>query len=225
MTHPTTEERELPAEVHPVAAVLPWYVNGSLPAFECASVAEHLKNCAACRAELDSLVKFTIRLRGTYQAMPDPSPQVRKAVMVEVRPSASAATRGRSDESQTAIDRLAEFIRGWFMPKWAPTFAVTLLVAQLGLIVWSMQAGQLESPVTSRSLAPAAVRISVVFNPSATERAIRNGLRDLGAKLVSGPTDEGAYLIEIAPGDAQVLQRKLTAFRENHELVLRVQPN
>jgi hypothetical protein len=69
------------------------------------------------------------------------------------------------------------------------------------------------------------VRISVVFNPSATERAIRNGLRDLGAKLVSGPTDEGAYLIEIAPGDAQALQRKLTAFRENHELVLRVQPN
>lgn len=228
MTLTAQEERELPPGVHPIAAALPWYVNGTLRGMECDQVADHLQHCEACRAELDSLLKLSSRLQAAYRTLPEPSPQVRKAVMAEVQSAtqAKAAKPGRVP--------LPELIRSWFAPRWAPTFALAVVLMQAGLLAFyalSTQAPQVDpsreggnpSPeVTSRSLAAAPLRLSVVFNPLATEREIRSALQELGANVVAGPTEAGAYLIEIAPGDPQVLQRKLTALRENRQLVQRV---
>ncbi|NJO35342.1 MAG: hypothetical protein HC869_21895, partial [Rhodospirillales bacterium] len=41
--------------IHPEAALLPWYLNGTLGDAESRQVAGHLQSCAACRSELDEL--------------------------------------------------------------------------------------------------------------------------------------------------------------------------
>jgi hypothetical protein len=81
-----------------------------------------------------------------------------------------------------------------------------------------------EPQITTRSLTAAALRVNVVFNPQATEQDIRSTLHSLGASVIAGPTPEGAYLVEIPPGNAMVLQAKLAALRENRAVVQSLSP-
>lgn len=219
MTRTAHEERELPPGVHPVAAALPWYINGTLQSVECDQVADHLQHCAACRAELESLLKLSARLQTVYRAVPDPSPQVRKAVMAEVTSAVQAGASATKGAVPLGV-RLPELIRSWFAPKWAPTVAIAVVLMQAVLLFWSLPVrAPLQPEVASRSLAAAPLRLSVVFNPLATEADIRTELKDLGANVVAGPTEKGEYVIEIAPGDPQALQRKLASLRENRRIV------
>lgn len=219
MTRAAHEERELPPGVHPVAAALPWYINGTLQSMECDQVADHLQRCAACRAELESLLKLSSRLQAAYRAAPEPSPQVRKAVMAEVASAAQAGVAATKRTGALGV-RLQDLIRSWFAPKWAPTIALAVVLMQAVLLFWSLPTRTPPQPeVTVRSLAAAPLRLSVVFNPVATEADIRSALRELGANVVAGPTEKGDYVIELAPGDPQALQRKLAALRENRRIV------
>lgn len=222
---PASEAHDLPPGVHPVAAVLPWYLSGTLRAVECAEVVEHLQHCPECRAELDSLLELTAVLQTVYQAMPYPSQQVRKAVMALTRPVAAAGSiHAPLHQPRSAGDRFADAIRYWFQPKWAPTVVVAVLAVQAGLLVWSLPRDSEEPQVMTRSLTPAALRVNVTFNPQATEQDIRSLLHSLGAGVVAGPTPEGAYLVEIPPDNARVLQAKLAALRDNRALVLHMSP-
>jgi Putative zinc-finger len=218
MTPTAHDERELPPGVHPIAAALPWYVNGTLQSVECDRVAEHLKHCETCRAELESLLQISARLQSVYRTLPEVSPQVRGTVMAAVRSAGRDDIRAKDRGGALGV-RLPDLIRSWFAPKWAPTVALGVVLVQAATLVWVLPLQAPQPEVTSRSVGAAPLRLSVVFNPLATERDIRTALRDLEANVVAGPTRDGAYLIEIAPGDPQALQRKLMALRENRELV------
>jgi hypothetical protein len=221
---PVNEARELPPGVHPTVAVLPWYVTGTLRAVECAEVADHLEHCPTCRAELESLHELAAVLQTVYQGMPDPSQHVRRAVMAVTRPVAVVSGTTALDRTRSVGDRLADAFRYWFRPKWAPTVAVAVLAVQAGLLVWSLPRESVEPQVTTRSLTAAALRVNVVFNPQATEQDIRSTLHSLGASVIAGPTPDGAYLVEIPPGNALVLQAKLAALRENRAVVQSLSP-
>jgi len=218
MTPAAHEDLELPPGVHPIAAALPWYINGTLQSIECDQVAEHLSHCEACRTELDALLKISSRLQTTYLSMPEPSPQVRKAVMTEVH--ATPQTPARPAKRAAVLPaRLPELIRSWFAPKWVPTIALAVVLMQAAVLLWTLPGRAPQPTVTSRSVAAAPLRLSIVFNPLATEGQIRSVLRELKANVVAGPTENNAYVIEIAPGDPLTLQRRLAGLRENHQLV------
>jgi anti-sigma factor RsiW len=72
----TPIETTPPAGVHPQLLLLPWYLSGTLPKSDRESVTTHLGNCAACRAELESLTMLRRTLRATLVAA---SPATRSA--------------------------------------------------------------------------------------------------------------------------------------------------
>jgi hypothetical protein len=78
---------------HPVAELLPFYLNGTLDAAERARVEAELVECAACRAELAELRDLAGVLRARAAAMPAPSPQLfeRARARIAAPPVLSAA--------------------------------------------------------------------------------------------------------------------------------------
>ena len=159
--------------VHPAAALLPWYLTGTLKESERRAVDEHLAACAECRAELESLTRLRAPLQAALAEEPMPVLHVKQAVMVQVH----ADRDSRYVPNATASDRvIGNAVERWFQnlfaPRWVPALAATLLIGQLALLLWTV--GTQSSPssdlVTTRGIPPASVRVTLVFQESAPRR-------------------------------------------------------
>ena len=126
------------SQPHPASTLLPWYLTGTLKESERRAVEEHLAGCADCRVELENLTRLRIPLKTVLSEEPMPALQVKQSVMAQIhaeRPSASpfemAVRRGGIGEE------LEQWFRNLFAPRWIPALAATLLVGQLGLLLWT----------------------------------------------------------------------------------------
>jgi anti-sigma factor RsiW len=203
-----------PPDVHPASLLLPWYLNGSLSEPERREVEGHLRNCAACKSELDLLAELRRETRGMIMDAPGPGPRVKRAVMTEVT---RRAARPR------LFDRIAVAAKELLRPKWAPSFAVLLILCQFGVIAWLAPRPGAPPELTSRSVSRAAARLKIVFSPAATQGEVESAIRGLGARIVDGPTQEGAYIIELPADPPQQVAAKLRALRERPGLVERIE--
>jgi len=217
------EPDTLDQSIHPEGALLPWYLNGMLREDERRQVAQHLSSCAACRVELDELAQLTVQLHEVYAAQSEPSTQIQPAVFSQVKLEASGK-RAKSVMGPQWLKGLDDWCRSLFVARWAPALAVTLLVAQLGLLLWSMARPTLSDQVMTRGLGSPAVRLRVVFQEMASERQIRALVQGLRGRIVDGPTPDGAYIIEIPSGDQAAAQKKVDALRSQTESVRAVEP-
>jgi anti-sigma factor RsiW len=207
---------------HEQASSLAWYVAGTLSEHERRDVEQHLETCAECRAELASIQVLRRDLRGAYDAEPGPSSRVKNIVLERIRAS--------SAEPVTKIDALSrrELVaprdqgrkQGWSralrVPHWASAAALLLIVVQAGFLLranFDKVPGAGE--VTTRALPPQTTRLRAVFDPQASALQISQVLNSLQARIVDGPTREGAYVIELQPGDPKVLAAKLKVARSS----------
>jgi hypothetical protein len=60
-------------------------------------------------------------------------------------------------------------------------------------------------------------RIAVVFVPEVAESELRRIVRDAGARLVDGPTESNAYVLEVPPADQDAIP---AAFRVEPAVML-----
>ena len=217
------EPDTLDQPIHPEGALLPWYLNGTLREDERRQVDQHLSSCAACRAELDELAQLNVELHEVYAAQSEPSTQIQRAVLAQVQLEASAK-RAKSVTGPQWLNGLDDWFRSLFVPRWAPALAVTLLVAQLGLLLWSMARPTLSDQVTTRGLGSPTVRLRVVFQETASERQIRSLVQGMRGRIVDGPTPDGAYIMELPAGDQAAAQKKVDALRSQTESVRTVEP-
>jgi anti-sigma factor RsiW len=218
-----TEPDALPPDVHPEAALLPWFVNGTLGGTERQHVDRHLESCALCRREFDELTSMKRRLTATYDAQSAPSTRLARSVMAQVAADARAARDGTSRPSSW-LDGMDQRFRSLFLPRWVPTLAVVLLIAQLGLLLW-VQLPQPESEeVSRRSLGMQTEAIAVMFQPLATEEQIRVLLRQVGGRITEGPTAEGLYTIEVPSIGASTTERKTDVLRGHTDIVRSAEP-
>ncbi|MDE3049735.1 MAG: zf-HC2 domain-containing protein, partial [Nitrospirota bacterium] len=208
---------------HPEGALLPWYLNGTLREDERRQVDQHLSSCAACRAELDELAQLNVQLHEVFAAQSEPSSRLQRAVLGQV--ALEASTKGaKSVSGPQRLKGLDEWFRSLFAPRWAPALVVTLLVAQLGLLLWSMTRPTLLDQVTTRGLGAPTVRLRVVFQETASERQIRSLVQGLRGRIVDGPTSDGAYIMEFPAGDQAAAQKKVDVLRSQRESVRTVEP-
>lgn len=206
-------------DLHPAALLMPWYASGSLPEHERRDVEAHLRTCAACRAELESVGVFRQHTRDLFESQPFPEQRIHDAVIARLNDEISRNNRtsGRRSFVET-------FLQGLMRPSWAPAIAVALIVVQAGAIAWlSYERSQTTPQITTRGIAPAAARIRIVFNPGATEQDIRSALQTLGGRIVDGPTADGAYIVELPAIAPTELSQRLRALRERPGLIERIE--
>ncbi len=197
-------------DVHPVALLLPWYVTGTLSEHERQEVDRHLATCPDCQTELEDLRML--------------AGQVRAANLESAVPDTFRATLARIRESerprQTRVLEVARNgLRALFSPTWVPAAVLALILVQSGMLVWMSQRSTAGGEISSRGLQSPATRLTLVFRPTATERDIRLLLLEAHAHLMSGPSKEGAYIVEIPTTDAARIEQRLATLRGRHDVV------
>jgi len=213
-----SEPETLPGNVHAEAALLPWYANGTLRAAERQQVAGHLATCAACRTEFEELQRLKADLTTLYSAQPGPSPNTARSVLGAVAQDA-AARRATGAAGESWMASLDQWLRALFLPRWMPTLAATILLAQIGLLLWTTMPSTQQEQVVTRSLGTPTARVSVAFQDNATEEQIRSLLQAVRGRIVDGPNPTGLYTIEILSGDAETSRNKLGRLRERTDVV------
>jgi hypothetical protein len=207
---------------HAEMTALTWYLQDKLPEAERRNIAKHLETCSECRADLASLSALAGGLRKAYDSEPGPSPDVKREVMARI--AAESAARSRQKPAVPRTENLFDQLRAWFaaplVPRWAPAALLVLVAVQAGVLV-QRQPGNAVPPPTigTRGLPAAPTRLRVVFNPLAAESQIREVLGQLGAHIVDGPSESGAYLIELRAADPKEISEKLRMARARPEVL------
>jgi len=215
-----SDPENLAEHPHPVALLLPWYLSAQLSESERREVDAHLGGCTACRDELAELAELRTRTREMLAAAPPPSAHLRHRVLSQIRGPAGVADGARR---RGLMESLASATQWLLAPKWAPALALLLIAGQLGTLVWLGMRVDTPSPLISRAVTRGAVRLRVVFTPTATAGDVLSGIRALDGRIVDGPVADGAYVIELAPASPQAIAAKIRALREQPGLVDRIE--
>ena len=192
------------AAEHKVADVLlPWLVNGTLKGDELAFVQRHLDACLDCRHEVEWL-------RELHAA----------CIAGEAMPGASVAFRNLRREldaprGRDSVARLRQSrgpTRRWWQWAIAAEFAVIIVLG--GLLLTST-----DGPVLYRTLGdgnagtPATGSLVVVFDPATSQAEVQRILRSAGARIVDGPTQSNAYVLEVPVAQADRAAQAMKAER------------
>ncbi len=173
-------------------ALLPWYVNGQADAADRMLVDAHIATCAACREDLAQERRLSAAVRDL--------PHVDDAAWERL-----AGSLARRPEQRAWWQRPVRV--AWFV---AAQAAVVLLC--VGLFVTRQS---VPPTATYRVLgdAPAARpgNVLVMFAPKTSDPVVRNAIATANARLVDGPTDAGAYLLAVAPGERDAALARLRA--------------
>jgi len=174
-----------------LSLLLPWYLNDTLSRAERRAVEEHLGACAGCQEELDEL--RLLRRAVQDGAEPIPSPEVARRLMERVE----AYEEGR--RGRTGRRGLGAWL-AFSLPRPLAVAALCLLVIQAAIIAALWLRGPGEFRALSGPPAPAEGQILIAFEASAPERAIRELLLSVEARVVEGPSPLGVYRLELPAG-------------------------
>ncbi|HET7527669.1 MAG TPA: zf-HC2 domain-containing protein [Burkholderiaceae bacterium] len=181
-----------------VQALLPWYASGRLDAAERAAVEAHLAGCARCGADL----AWEHKVLAAQQTL-DREPGDAERALAQMHRRIAAQQRAVPPGVAQATPKASRWQRepGWLRWVLAVQFAINLVLGTW--LVWPLAAGTYHA--LGSAVHPASANVVVRFRPDATERDIRQVLREVDARLVGGPTASDAYLLSVSP------QRQLAA--------------
>jgi len=185
---------------HKVADVLlPWLVNGTLEGDELAFVEGHVAACPRCQREVEWLREFHAACAAGESSAGT------SAAFGSLRRKLDARAHDRSMAGRA--------------PAWRIGGAWTRWVAAAGLAVVALVGGVLidgaGQPSLYRTLgagnAPSVTTgaLVVIFDPATPEGDLRRILRDVDARLVDGPTQSNAYVLDVPPARREQAVRVL----------------
>jgi hypothetical protein len=191
--------------------LLPWYANNTLTTEERGAVEEHLKSCAACQAELELLREVS----GAMNEAADEAPSANRS-LARTLAAIEQWEESKHPARQSRLER-------WMDSLWNPStltarwvFAAQfLLILALGtvLLIPRHDAGPgLGHILSGGEQIAGGTRVTVIFAPNTTVERMSQILSSLNAKIVSGPSAAGVYIVELPPGkeaDVQLLIDKL----------------
>lgn len=192
-----------PAEHRAVAALLPWFHNGTLAAAEHRKVARHLAGCAACAAELAACDRLARAVR-----LADPLDAVGEASL--------AALHRRLDGAPERPGWRERFAAAWrgLGPRWV-VFPGGAVAAALLLLLWRPIAPPTEYRTVTSLPTEAVAALPARVADGVPEAALRARLVALGLRVVDGPDAAGWYRLapagEAAAWTGPALQGLLAA--------------
>lgn len=175
-----------------VDVLLPWFVNGTLESEERALVERHLAHCKRCRRE----VEWLRELNAACATVAGESP-------------AANRLRQRLAQPRTAVEVAARRrVQPWSRAVIAAQFAAMLVLGAL-----LVRSDEPDAPYRTLSAAASPASLVVVFDPATTESDFRHTLRAAGARIVDGPTQANAYLLDVPDNDREHAIRTLKTDR------------
>lgn len=205
--------------------VIPWLVNGSLPAEAEPAVRQHIAACPQCCEDYEEQLRVCAAMRAdgplvfagesSYQKLltrmqnPGAGQEPRDQV---VEPPVSRATRPLQQTSRAV--------------RWlAAAVVLQAFALSVGAWVWhSSSAARDAAYMTLTSASPSydsGPRVRVLFRTDLSIGRLQRILQDAGAHIVDGPADGNVYTLGFArqPGSRAALDKRLAALRANAAVI------
>ena len=228
------EPESLDPTTHKQATLLPWYLADTLDREERLEVETHLNNCESCQMELDEMKHTRAAVKAAVSEREGPSPAVLAQVMARIqeeKASTQATAVPVSDESPSIWSQIEAWLQSLFAVPWVPVLATFLIVGQSALLFTNIggNPGSSQPGLGTRSIiergiptAPTpstASRLHVVFVETATQVEIQSLLHNIHAQIISGPSSDGLYILEIPTIDPSEVQASLQALRTQPAII------
>ncbi|HEY8010646.1 MAG TPA: zf-HC2 domain-containing protein [Rudaea sp.] len=193
-----------------VQDLLPWFVMKTLDDADREVVDAHLRTCAACQRD----VEWHRQLREAHND-PLPARDVDRAfAALRAQLPASGVTPASTSGGLRAIWQRFGFDRPFV--GWALALQSVVIVGLASVLAFGYgKAGTDESRLFHALGRPAATvapaRLVVVFAPQATQADMRRVLLASETRIVDGPTAADAYILAVAPAQAEHAVQMLRA--------------
>lgn len=202
--------------------LLPWYVNGTLEAFELRRVETHVGRCVLCQAELARCRELATAVQAAGAAAWEPSPAhvARLLTRIETLPVPAQTPR----LFRHWWERVRTVFASTPLPvRWVCAVQGALMLLLIGRLVWvSPETPKLYPTLSSSSpranSAKSSPEIRIVFAEDLTERELRAMLSSIGGTITHGPSAVGSYTIAVPP--AAPLEEVLEALRQHRKVRL-----
>lgn len=188
-----------------VEPLLPWYVNGTLEGEELEYVRLHLSECEECRQDVEWLRELYAACVAAESVSGDSNPLGNFRRLLE----------GRS----TKQDLRTRFGQSWRRSKpwtrWgiAASFVGVAVILAASVLPETGDSALFRTLGASSTTAHASGSLVVVFDPATTEADLRRVLRQAGARVVDGPTQANAYVLDVPAGHQEEATRALRTER------------
>ena len=227
--------------------LLPWLVNGTLPAALVRPVRAHLETCDQCREDYESQLRLYAAMRAEDSLVFAAEPSFQKLMariegleaaggaLPAARRVAEAASRSRESSSpDRARTRRREGAHSWALSRRVAlltgTLAVAVVLESIGLV--------LEPRLASRATLPDAAgapystltapqpqyggteRVRVVFRGQVPLDRLAGLLRGVDAHIVDGPTEANVYTLGFAGAlPRAALDQRIASLRASSDVV------
>ena len=201
--------------------IIPWLVNGSLPADTEPALREHIATCPACAEDFEEQVRVreAMRVEGPLVFAGEPSYQKLLARIQNPEPDRDPLP-GTDEPRPSPAART--FRRTQPAVRWLAAAAILQAFA-IGVGGWMWHSSRavgdapymtLTSPVPSYASGP---RARVLFKTDLTVGALQGVLQSVGAHIIDGPADGDVYTLGFAPppGSRAAVAKRIEALRAN----------
>lgn len=201
----------LPEGIHDeVRTLLPWYVTHALDADDHARVAAHLDMCRECAAQFDADMALGRDIVRTPRDVDHGWAQMRERLDLDATAAVAPAV---APAHVWARPRAAAKPSRWSWLGW--TIGTQTVFASLIAAFFAVQMPRYAALDGGDGVSDA--NLIVIFRPETPERALRQALVGVDARLVDGPTSANAYLLHV-PGERR--ERSLGSLRAMPQIVM-----
>jgi anti-sigma factor RsiW len=205
--------------------VIPWLVNGSLPAEAEPAVREHIAVCPECREDYEEQLRVSEAMRtdGPLVFAAEPSYQKLLARMQ----NREAGREPREEPLELPLARPTHpFRQPSPVVRWlAAAVVLQAFALGVGAWVWHSSSAAPDTPYrTLTSAAPSYVsgpRVRVLFRTDLSVGALQSVLQDAGANIIDGPADGNVYTLRFTrpPRSRAAFEKRIAALRANPSIL------
>jgi hypothetical protein len=177
-----------------ILELLPWFINESLGEKERDRVMVHLRECPECRKERDHFQTIEAFVNESEVVIPDYQFSYHKlAARIE------GAERNR--ESSAAIESRAG-ARSW-IPLMGIAASLMLAIALVGSLGTPLgfestpETAEFRTLTSQAEMSGVARQIALTFVQPIQAQTMRKALIETNSNIISGPDEEGTYLVEV----------------------------
>ena len=192
-----------------ILELLPWFINETLGEKERDRVMVHLRECPECRRERDQLQSVEAFVKENGQVVPDYRFSYNKLL-------------SRIEEAERNRESTAGLDEGLRPRNWMPfagiaaglAFIVAIVGAFQPSVVPEVDSTGFRTLTTQTQTSGVSHRVALTFNQPIQALTMRQALIETRSNIVSGPDENGIYVVEVEIPHEMTSEEYLQAMRK-----------